>query len=166
MEFKIAVIKGDGIGPEIVEATIPVLSRVADVFGHRFKYEYLLAGGAALDKEGIPLPKKTIAACKASHAVLLGAVGDPKWDGEPGKNRPEQAILGLREALGLFANLRPAMVYDELSFACPLKTEIIAGGVRHPLRAGTDRRHLLRRAGPRSHRGIVGTEQDYSSSKG
>ena len=129
MDYKIAVIKGDGIGPEIVDAALPVLDKVAKEFGHRFKYEYLLAGGAALDAQGEPLPKATIKKCKDSAAVLLGAVGDPKWDNQPGDKRPETAILGLREALGLFANLRPAMVYDELSFACPLKPEIIEGGL-------------------------------------
>ncbi|MDR3363370.1 MAG: 3-isopropylmalate dehydrogenase [Clostridiales Family XIII bacterium] len=129
MDYHIAVIKGDGIGPEIVDATIPVLDTVGKEYGHRFKYEYLLAGGAALDAGGDPLPKATVKKCKASNAVLLGAVGDPKWDSQPGGLRPEAAILGLREALGLFANLRPAMVYGELSFACPLKPEIIEGGL-------------------------------------
>ena len=129
MDYKIAIIKGDGIGPEIVDATIPVLENVGNKFGHDFKFDYLLAGGAALDECGEPLPKETIDKCKESDAVLLGAVGDPKWDGQPGNKRPEAAILGLREALGLFANLRPAMVYDELSFACPLKQEIIEGGL-------------------------------------
>jgi len=129
MDFKIAVIKGDGIGPEIIDATLPVLDKIAKEFGHRFKYDYLLAGGAALDELGEPLPKKTVKKCKDSNAVLLGAVGDPKWDGQPGDKRPEIAILGLRESLGLFANLRPAMVYDELAFACPLKPEIIEGGL-------------------------------------
>jgi len=129
MDFKIAVIKGDGIGPEIIDAAIPVLDKICKEFGHRIKYEYLLAGGAALDDSGEPLPKKTVKKCKDCSAVLLGAVGDPKWDGQPGDKRPEMAILGLREKLGLFANLRPAMVYDELAFACPLKPEIIEGGL-------------------------------------
>ncbi|MDR3304933.1 MAG: 3-isopropylmalate dehydrogenase [Clostridiales Family XIII bacterium] len=129
MDFFIAVIKGDGIGPEIVDAAIAVLDRVGKEYSHRFKYEYLLAGGAALDVHGEPLPKATVKKCKNSNAALLGAVGDPKWDNEPGDNRPEKAILGLREELGLFANLRPAMVYDELSFSCPLKEEIISGGL-------------------------------------
>ncbi|GHU65961.1 3-isopropylmalate dehydrogenase [Clostridia bacterium] len=129
MDYKIAVIKGDGIGPEIVDAALPVLGAVGKAFGHRFKYEYLLAGGAALDADGEPLPKKTVKKSKDADAVLLGAVGDPKWDSNPGDKRPEIAILGLREELGLFANLRPAMVYDELSFACPLKPEIILGGL-------------------------------------
>ncbi|MCL2111780.1 MAG: 3-isopropylmalate dehydrogenase [Clostridiales bacterium] len=129
MDYRIAIIKGDGIGPEIVDATLLVLDKVGKEYGHTFKYEYLLAGGAALDDSGEPLPEKTIKECKDSDAVLLGAVGDPKWDGQPGNKRPEAAILGLREALGLFANLRPAMVYDELAFACPLKPEIIEGGL-------------------------------------
>ena len=129
MEFKVAVIKGDGIGPEIVEAALPVLERVGQEYGHRFRLEFLLAGGVALDARGEPLPKATVKKCRAADAVLLGAVGDPKWDGQPGKKRPEAAILGLREELGLFANLRPAMVYDELAFACPLKPEIIEGGL-------------------------------------
>jgi 3-isopropylmalate dehydrogenase len=129
MDFRIAVIKGDGIGPEIVDATIPVLEKAGQEYGHRFKFEYLLAGGAALDDSGEPLPKKTVKNCKGSDAVLLGAVGDPKWDNQPGGKRPEAAILGLREELGLFANLRPAMVYSELAFACPLKAEIIEEGL-------------------------------------
>ena len=129
MDYKIAVIKGDGIGPEIIDATIPVLDAVGKAFGHHFKYDYLLAGGAALNIEDNPLPKKTIKHCKAADAILLGAVGDPRWDLHPGDKRPEVAILGLRETFGLFANLRPAMVYDELSFACPLKLELIEGGL-------------------------------------
>jgi 3-isopropylmalate dehydrogenase len=129
MDYKIAVIKGDGIGPEIIEAATPVLDAAGKAFGHRFKYEYLLAGGAALDQDDEPLPKKTLKKCKAADAILLGAVGDPKWDGQPADKRPEIAILRLREALGLFSNLRPAIVYDELSFASPLKPEIVAGGI-------------------------------------
>ncbi|MDR2487680.1 MAG: 3-isopropylmalate dehydrogenase [Clostridiales Family XIII bacterium] len=129
MDFKIAVIKGDGIGPEIVDATLPVLAAVGEKYGHSFQYQYLLAGGAALDDCGIPLPQATIDACRASDAVLLGAVGDPKWDSEPGSNRPEMAILGLREALGLFANLRPAMVWRQLAGASPLRPDIISDGL-------------------------------------
>jgi 3-isopropylmalate dehydrogenase len=128
MDYKIAVIKGDGIGPEIVEASIQTLDSVGRVYGHNFQYSYLLAGGAALDAVGKSLPQETIDVCAASDAVLLGAVGDPKWDDAPGGDRPEKAILGLREALGLFANLRPAMVFDELASASPLKKEIIGSG--------------------------------------
>jgi 3-isopropylmalate dehydrogenase len=129
VDYKIAVIKGDGIGPEIVDQALKVLDKVGGKFGHTFLYEYLPAGGAALDKHGEPLPKKTVKVCKESDAVLLGAVGDPKWDKEPGHNRPEAAILGLREQLGLFANLRPAMVFAELADASPLKAEILGGAL-------------------------------------
>ncbi|MDR1068290.1 MAG: 3-isopropylmalate dehydrogenase [Clostridiales Family XIII bacterium] len=129
MDYKIAVIKGDGIGPEITDQAIKTLDSVAKKFGHTFEYEYLLAGGAALDVHGIPLPKETVDACKASDAVLLGAVGDPKWDNEPGSNRPEIAILGLREQLGLFCNLRPALIFEDLADACPLRPEIVGGAL-------------------------------------
>jgi 3-isopropylmalate dehydrogenase len=129
MNYKIAVIKGDGIGPEITEQAIKSLDSVAQEFGHKFDYEYLLAGGAALDVHGIPLPRETVDACKASDAVLLGAVGDPKWDNEPGGNRPEIAILGLREQLGLFCNLRPALIFEDLADACPLRPEIVGGAM-------------------------------------
>ncbi|MDR0854299.1 MAG: 3-isopropylmalate dehydrogenase [Clostridiales Family XIII bacterium] len=129
MDFNIAVIRGDGIGPEVVDQAILVLEKVGKVYSHRFKYEYLLAGGAAIDETGEPLPKATIKKCKNNAAVLLGAVGGPKWDAQPNDKRPEKAILGLREQLGLFANLRPAIVWDELAAACPLKDEIIAGGL-------------------------------------
>jgi 3-isopropylmalate dehydrogenase len=127
MDFRIAVIKGDGIGTEIVDQALLALNSVAKKFGHTFQYQYLLAGGVALSEHGVPLPDETIEACRASDAILLGAVGDPAWDSEPGYNRPEMAILGLREKLGLFANLRPAMVYSELASASPLKDEILGG---------------------------------------
>ena len=129
MNYKIAVIKGDGIGPEIIEAAIPVLEEVGKKFGHKFIFDYLLAGGAALDAGGDPLPKKTLKKCKDSDAALLGAVGDPRWDNQPGSKRPETAVLKLREELGLFTNLRPAIVYDELAAACPLKAEIVENGI-------------------------------------
>jgi 3-isopropylmalate dehydrogenase len=129
MDYKIAVIKGDGIGPEVIDATIPVLDAVAKAFGHRFKYDYLPAGGAAIDEGGDPLPKKTVKKARDADAILLGAVGGPKWDKGPADKRPEVAILNLRETLGLFSNLRPAIVYEELAFASPLKPEIVSGGV-------------------------------------
>jgi 3-isopropylmalate dehydrogenase len=100
MNYRIAVIRGDGIGPEITDQAIKALDAIGRKFGHQFNYNYLLAGGAALNEHGIPLPTETVEACKESNAVLLGAVGDPKWDNEPGNNRPEIAILGLREQLG------------------------------------------------------------------
>ncbi|TCK98434.1 3-isopropylmalate dehydrogenase [Natranaerovirga hydrolytica] len=125
MNYKIAVIPGDGIGPDIIKEAQRVLEKIGEVYGHTFEYSELLAGGAALDAEGIPLPQKTIDECKNSDSVLLGAVGGPKWDHLDGKMRPEQALLGLRSGLGLFANLRPAVLFNELKAACPLKDEII-----------------------------------------
>ncbi len=124
----IAVIPGDGIGPEVVREAIKVLDKVGEKFGHEFKYEYLLAGGCAIDATGKPLPEETLEKAKASDSVLLGAVGGPKWENIPGI-RPEQALLGLRGGLNLYANLRPAVMYKELSEASPLKKEIIGDGI-------------------------------------
>ena len=129
MEYRIAVVPGDGIGPEVVAQTLKVLDKVGEVYGHSFKYEKVLAGGCAIDATGGCLPQETIDVCKASDAVLLGAVGGWKWDTLPGNERPEMALLGLRKELGLFATLRPAMLFEELADACPLKPEIIAGGL-------------------------------------
>ena len=129
MEYKIAVIKGDGIGPEVVDEAIKVLNAVGEKYGHDFKYEYLRAGGDAIDACGKCLPEETVQKAKESDAVLLGAVGGPKWDSLPGAERPERALLGLRKALGLFANLRPAIMFDALKDACPLKPEKVAGGM-------------------------------------
>jgi 3-isopropylmalate dehydrogenase len=127
--YNIAVIKGDGIGPEITDQALLALDAVGEKSGCKFEYEFLLGGGAALDVHGIPLPDETVEACRASDAVFLGAVGDPKWDGEPGSNRPEMAILGLRAALGLFANLRPALIFEELADASPIRPDIIEGSL-------------------------------------
>lgn len=129
MNYNIAVVKGDGIGPEVVEETIKVLDKVGETFDHKFNYTQVLAGGCAIDEKGQCLPQETVDICKESDAVLLGAVGGPKWDSLPGDERPERALLGLRKALGLFANLRPAMVFDELADASPLKPELLAGGL-------------------------------------
>lgn len=129
MNYSIAVIPGDGIGPDIVTETCKVLDRVGEIYGHQFSYTELLAGGAALDAEGIPLPSVTLEVCKKSDAVLLGAVGGPKWDNLDGELRPEKALLGLRAGLGLFANLRPAILYEELKDACPLRPDIIGNGL-------------------------------------
>ncbi|MDL2238050.1 3-isopropylmalate dehydrogenase [Christensenellaceae bacterium OttesenSCG-928-K19] len=125
MEFKIAVIKGDGIGPEIAEQGIAALNRIAEVYGHRFHYEYVPAGGAAIDEYGDPLPDFALEKCKQSDAVLLAAVGGEKWDDLPVTQRPERGLLRLRGELELFANLRPAIIYNELKDACPLKDEIV-----------------------------------------
>lgn len=129
MEYKIAVIKGDGIGPEVIDEAIKVLDAVGNKFGHKFNYEYLLAGGCAIDATGNCLPQETIDKAKAADAVMLGAVGGPKWDNMPGGERPERALLGLRKELGLFANLRPAIMFDELKGACPLREEKVQGGL-------------------------------------
>ena len=129
MEYKLAVIPGDGIGPDVVEQTLLVLDKVGKKFGHTFHYQKVLAGGCAIDATGACLPQETIDVCKASDAVLLGAVGGWKWDTLPGDQRPERALLGLRKALGLFANLRPALLFEQLADASPLKPEILAGGL-------------------------------------
>lgn len=129
MEYKIAVIPGDGIGPEVVRETLNVLDRIGEKFGHEFKYTEVLAGGCAIDATGRCLPEETVKICRESDAVLLGAVGGWKWDTLPGDERPERALLGLRKELGLFANLRPALLFDELADACPLKPEIVEGGL-------------------------------------
>ena len=129
MNYQIAVIPGDGIGPDVVEQTLKVMDKVGEKFGHTFNYTKILAGGCAIDATGACLPQETIDICKASDAVLLGAVGGWKWDNLPGDQRPERALLGLRKALGLFANLRPALLFEQLADASPLKPEILAGGL-------------------------------------
>lgn len=128
MRYRIAVIKGDGIGPEIVTEAMLTLEKVGEKFGHTFDFQEVLAGGCSIDANGIPLTQETIDICKAADSVLLGAVGGPKWDGVPSDKRPEKALLGLRESLGLFANIRPAMMYKALADACPIKPEIIGEG--------------------------------------
>lgn len=129
MNYKIAVIPGDGIGPEIIDEALKVLAKVGEKYGHEFQCTKVLAGGAAIDATGESLPQATLDVCKASDAVMLGAVGGPKWDNLPGGERPERALLGLRKELGLFANLRPAIVFDQLADASPLKPSIIEGGL-------------------------------------
>lgn len=129
MQYTIAVIHGDGIGPEVVDQTLLVLDRVGERFGHSFTYTKVLAGGCAIDAVGHCLPQETIDVCKQADAVLLGAVGGWQWDTLPGDERPERALLGLRKELGLFANLRPALLFDELIDATPLKPEIVEGGL-------------------------------------
>lgn len=128
MEFNIALLKGDGIGPEIVDSTVAVLEKTAEKFGHKFNFISYLIGGCAIDATGKPLPQETVDGCLASDSVLLGAVGGPKWDDQPGNNRPEKALLGIREALGLYTNLRPAKLYPALRNASPLKDEIVGDG--------------------------------------
>ena len=129
MKYNIAVIPGDGIGPEVIAEAIKVLDAVGSKYGHEFNYTQVLAGGAAIDEAGECLPQETIDIAKKSDAVLLGAVGGPKWDSLPGDKRPERALLGIRKELGLFANLRPAIMFDELKDACPIRPEKVEGGL-------------------------------------
>lgn len=127
--YRIAVIPGDGIGTEVTEAACKVLDAVAGKFGHQFVYKTLLAGGCAIDAHGVALTPETLNECKKSDSVLLGAVGGPKWDNLPGAERPERALLDLRGGLELFANLRPAILYPQLSSASPLKDENLKNGI-------------------------------------
>lgn len=128
MELNIALLKGDGIGPEIVNSAVAVLEKTASKFGHKFNFTPYLIGGCAVDETGLPLPQETVDGCLASDSVLLGAVGGPKWDGLAGDIRPEKALLGIRSAMGLYTNLRPAKLYPALRGASPLKDEIVGGG--------------------------------------
>lgn len=128
MNYHIAVIAGDGIGPEIVSSAIEVLHKVGARFGHEFSFTHVSAGGNAIDKYGIPLPQDTVDICLNSDSVLLGAVGGPKWDTLPGHLRPEKALLGVRKALGLYANIRPARLLPELKSACPLREDVADAG--------------------------------------
>ena len=132
MDMKIGVIKGDGIGPEIVDEAMKVLNKIAEVYGHSFSYTQILMGGASIDVNGIPLTEETLQAAKESDAVLMGSIGgdaktSPWYTLEPSK-RPEAGLLQLRKGLNLFANLRPAVLYPELRGACPLKEEISEKG--------------------------------------
>ncbi len=132
MDMKIGVIRGDGIGPEIVSEAIKVLDKVGSVYGHSCEYKELLLGGASIDVHGIPLTDETVVEAKACEAVLMGSIGgntntSPWYKLEPAK-RPEAGLLKIRKELNLFANLRPAVLYDELKGACPLKEEITEGG--------------------------------------
>lgn len=129
MNINLAVVKGDGIGPEIVTEAEKVLDKIGELYGHSFNYTDILAGGCAIDATGVPLPEESVKIAKESDSVLLGAVGGPKWDSLPGSQRPEKALLGLRSQLGLFANIRPAKMHKALADACPLKPEISDGGL-------------------------------------
>lgn len=129
MEKQIAVIRGDGIGPEIVEQALRVLDAVAEKFGHTFRYVDADMGGIAIDRWGEALPAAELEKCLASDSVLLGAVGGPKWDGMPGNKRPEKGLLALRSAMGLYSNNRPAKLWPQLAAASPLKPEIVEKGI-------------------------------------
>ncbi len=126
MTLKIAVMPGDGIGPEITAQAVKVLEALK-TDGLNIEFEHALIGGVAYREKGVPLPEETVALAKASDAVLFGAVGDFSLDTLPRHLRPEQAILGIRKALNLFANFRPAMVYEELAYASTLRPEVVAG---------------------------------------
>ncbi len=127
MNIRIAVLPGDGIGVEVTREAVECLSAVGEHFGHTFEFTSHLMGGTALDVKGVPLPDETLDACLASDAVLLGAVGAPGYDSNPPHLKPETGLLGLRAGLGVFANLRPAFLYDSLIAASPIKAEIIRG---------------------------------------
>ena len=129
MQKTICLLPGDGIGPEIVAEAVKVLRAVEKKFGHSFTMTEALLGGAAIDAVGVPLPDATVEACKAADAVFLGAVGGPKWDTIDPAIRPERGLLGIRKALGLFANLRPATLFPELAGACLLRPDISAKGL-------------------------------------
>ncbi|MGE4484343.1 MAG: 3-isopropylmalate dehydrogenase [Oscillospiraceae bacterium] len=129
MKYNIAVIRGDGVGPEIVNEAVKVLDAAAKRFSFELRYRETLMGGRAINETGVPLPEETVNICRESDCVLLGAVGGPKWDTLPGHLRPEAGLLGIRAALGLYANLRPAVLFDPLRDACPLRPDIISGGL-------------------------------------
>ena len=129
MKKSIAVIRGDGIGPEIVNQALLVLNKIAAKFGHEFTYTDVDMGGCAIDKYGDPLPQHELDKCTASDSVLLGAVGGPKWNDVPGPQRPEKGLLRLRAGMGVYSNNRPAKIWPQLSDASPLKPEIVAKGI-------------------------------------
>ena len=129
MTKRIALIPGDGIGPEIVAQAKAVLDRVTELFGHEFTYTEVSMGGNAIDRYGDPLPQEMLDKCLASDSVLLGAVGGPKWNGVPGPQRPEKGLLRLRAGMGVYSNNRPAKIWPQLASASPLKPEIVEGGI-------------------------------------
>ena len=129
MQKNIAVIRGDGIGPEIVEQTIAVLNKIAVAYGHTFSYTDVSMGGNAIDTFGDPLPQSELEKCLASDSVLLGAVGGPKWNNLPGHMRPEKGLLRLRAGMGVYSNNRPAKIWPQLASASPLKQEIVDKGI-------------------------------------
>ena len=129
MKKHIAVLKGDGIGPEIVDQALLVLDAVAKKYGHEFTYTPVDIGGCSIDKHGVPITEEGMAICKGSDSVLLGAVGGPKWDNVDPSIRPEKALLAVRKELGLFANLRPTKLFPQLAEASPLKESIVGNGI-------------------------------------
>lgn len=162
--YKLVLLKGDGIGPEIVDEAVKVLNKTAEKFDFTVTYDEADLGGIAIDHTGVPLPDVTVEKCKAADSVLLGAVGGAKWDTLPGNLRPEAGLLGIRGALGLFANLRPAVIFEPLKGASPIKDEIIGkaldvmvvreltGGIYFGERDRTEKtarwRHTIRKCTP------------------
>ena len=128
MKWNIGLLKGDGIGPEIVDSAVRVLEKIGEKYGHTFNFTPYLIGGAAIDATGAPLPEETVTGCLASDSVLLGAVGGPKWDNLPGNIRPEKALLGIRAAMELYTNLRPARLYAALKDDSPLRPDLVEKG--------------------------------------
>ena len=128
MNYNIALLKGDGIGPEIVDSAVRVLKVIGEKYGHEFNFTSYDIGGISIDNHGVPLTQETIDGCLKADSVLLGAVGGPKWDTLPGNMRPEKALLGIRAAMNLFTNLRPAKLYPALKGECPLREDIVAQG--------------------------------------
>jgi 3-isopropylmalate dehydrogenase len=126
MRYTIALLPGDGIGPDVVAQGKLVLEAVAEKFGHEFEFTTYLFGGCAIDARGMPLPPETLEGAKAADAILMGAAGGPKWDSLPGALRPEKGLLALRSGLGVYANLRPAALLPQLKEACPIKDEVLA----------------------------------------
>lgn len=125
--YRIAILQGDGIGKEVTRGAVKVLQAISDRFGHTFQFSYGLIGGEAIDREGTPLPEQTLHMCKQSDAVLLGAVGGPKWDNNPPHLRPEKGLLQIRKEMNLFANIRPVTFYASLAASSPLKPHVIEG---------------------------------------
>lgn len=129
MDYKITLLYGDGIGPEIVREAVKVLNKIGEKFGHTFNYQRGYLGGESIDKYGVPYSKETSDLCKTSDAILLGSVGGPKWNDELPENRPERGLLEIRKELGVYTNLRPAILYNVLKNSSPLKQEIIGDGL-------------------------------------
>lgn len=129
MDFNITLLPGDGVGQEVIDSAITVLTAVERKYGHNFHMHSMPIGGDAIDKTGVPLPDETLAACKEADAVLLGAVGGPKWENRAAHVRPERGLLSLRTGMGLFANVRPVVLYGELAQTCPLVPEVAKKGI-------------------------------------
>lgn len=129
MQYNIAVIKGDGIGAEIIPQAIRVLETIGNKFNHKFNFKHVLMGGCAIDETGVPLPGETVDVCLRSDSVLLGAVGGPKWENQPSSLRPEAGLLKLRSSMKLYANIRPSVLFEPLKSACPLRADIAGKGI-------------------------------------